>query len=137
MSLGIDAPCSNSPPKFSIRYAAAVYANATIHRFDKDYPADPVNNNLAHVVGVDWEQPTYNLLQALYAAIRVDLGNPSLNNFVLNPSALNATIAEKFPVTPFNQDQRSTTSSLYYLLSNQNPDFQGYLPLNVSGPAQI
>jgi hypothetical protein len=73
----------------------------------------------------------------VYAAIRVDLGNPSLNNFILNPSALNGTIFETFPVTPYNQAQSSTTSTLYYQWHNPSPALQAYLPINMSGPAQI
>ena len=135
MSLGLAALCSISPPKFVITLAAAVYANATILQFDNFYPIDPVNN--PYVLDADFERPLFNLLQAVYASIRIDLGNPSLNNFILNPSALNGTIYDKFPVTAYNQDQLSTTSTLYSQWHNPEPALQKYLPVNVSGPAQV
>jgi hypothetical protein len=135
MSLGLAALCSISPPKLVITAAAAVYANATILQFDNSYPIDPVDN--PYVLDADLERPFYNLLQAVYAAIRIDLGNPSLNNFILNPLALNATIFEKFPTTAYNQDQLSTTSTLYYRWHNPDPGLQKYLPVSVSGPAQV
>jgi len=135
MSLGTAVPCSNLPPKFVIHYASSVYANTTVRLFDNGYPIDPIQNS--YPLDADIEQPAYNILQTLYAAVRVDLGNPSLNNFILNPLALNATIVEKFPATPYNQDQNSTTSWLYYYLHNPNSDPQKYFPLNVSGPAHV
>jgi hypothetical protein len=135
MSLGIAAPCAITPPKFAIPYAATVFANTTVQQFDISYPIDPVNN--PYVLDANSEQPFFNLLQAVYAAIRVDLGNPSLNNFILNPLALNDTIFQTFPVTPYNQDQSSTTSTLYSQWHNPSPALQKYLPINVSGPAQI
>ena len=135
MSLSVATPCSILPPKFEITHAAAVYANTTIQQFDNSYPMDPVRN--PYVLDANFERPSFNLLQAVYAAIRVDFGNPSLNNFILNPLALNGTIFENFPVTAYNQDQSSTTSSLYHEWHNPTPNMQRYLPINVSGPAQI
>jgi len=135
MSLGLATICSISPPKFVITYAAAVYPNATIRLYDSQYPIDPVDN--PYVLEADFERPFFNLLQAVYAAIRVDLGNPSFNNFILNPLALNGTIFQSFPVTAYNQDQVSTTSSLYSRWHNPDPELKKYLPVNVSGPAQI
>ena len=135
MSLSVATPCSILPPKFVITHAAAVYANATIQLFDNSYPMDPVRN--PYILDANFERPSSNLLQAVYAAIRVDLGNPSLNNFILNPLALNGTIFEHFPVTAYNQDQSSTTSTLYHQWHNPPPNTQRYLPINVSGPAQI
>ena len=132
MSLGLATPCSILPPTFVVTHAAVVYPNATIRQFDSQYPMDN-----EYVLEADFEQPFHNLLQAVYAAIRVDLGNPSLNNFILNPSALNDTIFESFPVTAYNQDQLSTTSSLYSQWHNPNPYLQKDLPVTVSGPAQI
>ena len=135
MSLGLASPCSISPPTLVITFAATAYPNATILQFDNFYPTDPVNN--PYVLDADFERPFYNLLQAVYAAIRVDLGNPSLNNFILNPLALNGTIFEKFPATAYNQDQLSTTSTLFHQWHNPNPSLRAYLPVTVSGPAQI
>jgi hypothetical protein len=87
MSLGIAAPCSILPPKFAIPSIAAVYANTTVQQYDNPSRIDPVSN--PYLLGADVELPVKNLLQAVYPAVRVDLGNPSLNNFILNPLAHN------------------------------------------------
>jgi len=136
MSLGIAAPCSISRPTYGVPFVAAVYANSTSQQFDARLPIDPVGN--PYILDDNSLLPFHNLLQAIYAAIRVDLGNPSLNNFILNPLlSLNGTIFDNFPVTPYNQDKNSTTSTLYSQLHDPDPTWKEYLPVNVSGPAQI
>ncbi|KIM40014.1 hypothetical protein M413DRAFT_190109 [Hebeloma cylindrosporum] len=135
MSIGLAALCSISRPEVVMTYVSAVYNNATIRLFDNSYPIDPVDN--PYVLDADLERPFYNLLQAVYAAIRVDLGNPSLNNFILNPSALKGIIYENFPATTYNQNSVSTSSTLYSRWNNPTPELQKYLPVTLSGPAQV
>jgi hypothetical protein len=84
----------------------------------------------------DTELVVYNILQAVYAAVRIDLGNPSLNNFILYPAAMNNTIFPTFPVTPANGEAYSN-SSLYSALSSPFPWLQQNLPVTLSGPATI
>ncbi|KAF8968029.1 hypothetical protein BDZ97DRAFT_1655514 [Flammula alnicola] len=131
MSLGPAAACAITAPKFAIRYAAAVYANASILQYDNNYAIDPVQN--PWVLDADTEQPIVNLLQTIYASIRVDLGNPSLNNFILHPLFLNSTIIPVFPATRWNQDNSSRNATLYDGFAHLEPD----LSVNVSGPAHI
>ena len=76
-----------------------------------------------------------NLARTIHAAVRIDLGNPSPNNFILNPFALDATITSTFPATP----RLNSSASLLYD-ANTHPELyglQGMLPLAVEGPASI
>lgn len=81
--------------------------------------------------------PISNLVQALLAVLRIDLGNASPNNFFLNQSALDTTLFSTFPANKsLNLD---TLPSLFYD-ANVNPDrhgLQGMLPLTMEGPANI
>jgi len=111
-----------------------MYPGSLTKQFDSSRPIDSHNYLTPYILNDDIEIPFYNLLQTVYAAIRVDMGNPSMNNFILNPSALNLTIYEKFPATA-NQDE--TTSTFYDQSSGNNPKSDLHLPINVPGPAQI
>ncbi|KAJ7244100.1 hypothetical protein C8J57DRAFT_1556116 [Mycena rebaudengoi] len=69
-------------------------------------------------------------------ALRLDLGNPSPNNFLLNTSVIPATLFPSFPGAPGLADNRSR---LYAALTG-NPLEQSYnitklLPLSAPGPA--
>ena len=133
MSFGLNASCAINPPQFSIVAAAAVFPNSTIHFYDGRFPIDPVWN--PWVLDNDTELAVYNILQSVYAAVRIDMGNPSLNNFILNPAALNNTIYPTFPITPANGEAFSN-SDLYLLLSSPSPWLQQNLPV-LPGPATI
>ena len=129
MSLGLDAPCAINPPQFNISAAAIVFPNSTIRYYNNQFPIDPVWN--PWVFDNDTELALYNLIQAVYASVRIDLGNPSLNNFILHPAAMKNTIASNFPITPANGEAFSY-SSLYTDLSSP------FLPsVTLSGPAVI
>jgi len=134
MSLGLDAPCAVNPPQFDIFAAAIVFPNSTIHYYTSQIPIDPVWN--PWVFDNDTELAFFNLIQAVYASVRIDLGNPSLNNFILYPEAMNNTIAPTFPITPANGEAFSN-SSLYTILSSPFPWLQQNLPVTLSGPAII
>ena len=134
MSLGLDAPCAVNPPQFDIFAAAVVFPNSTIHYYTSQIPMDPVWN--PWVFDNDTELAFFNLIQAVYASVRIDLGNPSLNNFILYPEAMNNTIAPTFPITPANGEAFSN-SSLYTILSSPFPWLQQNLPVTLSGPATI
>ena len=134
MSFGLDAPCAINPPLFNIFLAAIVLPNSTIHYYDSRLPLDPVWN--PWVLDNDTELAVYNILQTVYAAVRIDLGNPSLNNFILYPAAMNNTIYPTFPITPANGEAYSN-SSLYSTLSSPFPWLQQNLPVTLSGPATI
>ena len=81
--------------------------------------------------------PISNLLQTVYAIIRVELGNPSPNNFILHPNVTDSTIVSKFPATPLNQGGDALVSQLYQEWTNPDPETKKYLPVTVSGPANI
>jgi hypothetical protein len=134
MFLGPNATCATNPPQFNVVAAAAVFPNSTIHYYDSQYPTDPVYN--PWVLDNDTELAVYNILQSVYAAIRIDLGNPSLNNFILNPAAMNSTIYPTFPITPGN-GVASSNSTLYSTLNSPFPGLQPNLPVRLSGPATI
>ncbi|KAF5342325.1 hypothetical protein D9611_001496 [Ephemerocybe angulata] len=59
--------------------------------------------------------PINNILHLALAAIRIDLGNPSPNNFLTHPESLNQTLTATFPETPFT----SQTQSLLYTTLNE------------------
>src|SRR5271168_3720351 len=86
MSVGLNASCAINPPQFDIIAAASVYPNTTLLSYSNQYPIDPISN--PWIFDNDTELAIYNLVQTVYAAIRIDLGNPSSNNFILNPAAL-------------------------------------------------
>ena len=135
MSLGLNASCAINPPQFDIFLAAIVFPNSTIVNYDSRFPPDPVKN--PWVLDNDTELAVYNILQTVYAAVRIDLGNPSFNNFILYPAAVNNTIYPAFPITPANGEEFSG-STLYSLL---NTPFHGTQLSPVSlfswGPATI
>ena len=134
MSLGLNASCAVNPPQFSIYSAAIVYPNTTIRFYDSTSPIDPVWN--PWVLDNDTQLAVYNLIQTVYACIRIDLGNPSSNNFILNPAALNGTISPTFPLTQAN-GEAFVNSSLYTAWAAPFPWLQQHLPVTVSGPATI
>ena len=134
MSFGLNASCAINPPRINIFRATTVFPNSTIDQYDSRYPTDPVLNR--GVLDNDTELAIYNILQTVYAAVRIDLGNPSLNNFILNPAALNNTIYPTFPITPANGEAFSN-SDLYSILSSPSPWLQQNLPVKLSGPATI
>ncbi|KAF9485189.1 hypothetical protein BDN70DRAFT_679073 [Pholiota conissans] len=132
LARGPSADCSVSPPKPTIQYAAVVYPNATLLQYDYSIPVKPVTN--PYVLDNDTEAPMLNLLQAIHAAIRIDLGNPSSNNFILDQTALNSTIIPSFPRTSYNQN---ATSLLYEQWAHPGSQLQGFLPFKIAGPAHI
>ena len=122
MSFGRNASCAINPPQFDIVSTAMVFPNANLHR----------GNPPRWLLDNDTELAVYNVLQTVYAMVRIDLGNPSWNNFILNPAALNNTIHPIIPITPAN-GKNSSNSNLYSKLTSPS----WHLPVNLSGPATI
>jgi hypothetical protein len=136
MSVGETAPCSLAAPNLTIVSASAVYPNSTLREYDGDFPINATTN--PWVLDDIFEQPLYNLLQAVDACIGVELGNPRPNNFILNPSFLNNTITRKFPTTRWNADVgHEDYSLLYHEWAQPDAELKSYLPVNISGPANI
>ena len=136
MSVGGTAPCSLVAPNLTIVSASVIYPNSTIRGYDSDSPINATTN--PWVLDDIFKQPLYNLLQAVYACIGVELGNPRQNNFILNPSFLNNTITSKFPTTRWNADiDYENYSNLYFGWAQPDAELKSYLPVNTSGPANI
>ena len=129
MSLGSSAACGLATPNFTISSAGVVMSNLS---FSQDTPPDPVT-----VLDDNVKLPISNLLQTVYAIIRVELGNPSPNNFILHPNVTDSIIVSTFPVTPLNHGWEALVSVLYQVWTNPDPETKKYLPVTVSGPANI
>jgi hypothetical protein len=129
MSLGASAACGLATPIFTIFSAAVVMSNLSLFKDDAPDPITVLDDNL--------KLPISNLLQTVYAIIRVELGNPSPNNFILHPNITDSIIVSKFPATPLNQDGDALVSGLYQEWTNPDPETKKYLPVTVSGPANI
>ncbi|KAF8150753.1 hypothetical protein B0H34DRAFT_150986 [Crassisporium funariophilum] len=135
MNMGAQAPCAVNPPKFEVVAGSVIYANASITAYDNYYPTDPDTN--PWVFTNDTELPFYNLLQSVYAAVRVDMGNPSANNFILHREVNSKILTAVFPVTEWNTDVKSTISTLFDNWNDPTPFVQKYLPFTIAGPARI
>ncbi|KIK10074.1 hypothetical protein K443DRAFT_138215 [Laccaria amethystina LaAM-08-1] len=129
MSLGSSAACGLTTPNFTISSAAVVMSNLSVFQ---DTAPEPIT-----VLNDDVKLPVFNMLQTVYAIIRVELGNPSPNNFILHPNITDSIIVSKFPATPLNQGGDALISGLYQEWTNPDPETKKYLPVTVSGPANI
>ena len=96
------APCSLTVLHLTIVYTSVVYPNSSILMYNGHLPINASVNSW--VLDDIFKQPLYSLLQAVDTCIRVELGNPRPNNFILNPSFLNKSISSKFPTTQWNTD---------------------------------
>ena len=76
----------------------------------------------------------YNLLQTIHASVRIDLGNPSQNNFFLNSSMVNDTL---FNTINSTNSTNPTNSILYYSFTNQSDIEKRIATLTPEGPATI
>jgi hypothetical protein len=129
MSLGSSATCGLTTPNFTISSAAVVMSNLSV--------SSDTAPELVTVLDDDLKLPISNLLQTVYAIIRVELGNPSPNNFILHPNVTDNIIVSTFPATPLNQGGDALISGLYQEWTNPDPETKKYLPVTVSGPANI
>ncbi|KAF8879948.1 hypothetical protein BD779DRAFT_1113826 [Infundibulicybe gibba] len=128
-SMGLDAPCSTQKPVFRTVIATMVYPNST---FDFWHP----KNTGGPGIITDAMFASYsNIVQTVHAAVRVDLGNPSPNNFLLNSNATDNTLYALFPAS----SGVNVTRSLLYM-ARKSPNVIGldkFLPMNVTGPASL
>ena len=129
MSFGSSAACGLATPNFTIPSAAVVMTNLS---FFQDIAPEPIT-----VLDDNLKLPISNLLQTVYAIIRVEFGNPSPNNFILHPNVTDSIIVSKFPATPLNQGGDVLVSGLYQEWTNPDPETKKSLPVTVSGPANI
>jgi hypothetical protein len=136
-SLGPAAPCGTQSPPLKINGMFEWLGNgSTVQAFSGDL----LTNDTEGIVS--------NMVQAVYAAVRLDLGNPAPSNFLLQPALIPSVILSTFPETypPKNGVALPTKSYLYSALMNDGYfsgltngtyDIPGLLPLTVPGPAVL
>ncbi|KAJ7830353.1 hypothetical protein B0H14DRAFT_2515881 [Mycena olivaceomarginata] len=134
-SLGRDAPCATQVPPLNTTGIFEWLGNGTLVSNAK------LTND---TIGMVW-----NMVQVIYAAVRLDLGNPSQNNFLLNTSVIPEAIQSTFPQTYPSQGDISLPTESYVhsalvndeLFANFTDDTPGLLPsllpLSAPGPAVI
>jgi hypothetical protein len=127
-SLGIGALCANRPPSINIGRVTIVYSDGAT----TFVTSPPVSGTSKLLIPEDMYGPVANTVQTILAAARIDLGNPSPNNFLLNPSVLSETIFRTFPAT----DHLDISASVFYQTVDSY-QHQGILPLTVEGPASM
>ncbi|KAJ6606090.1 hypothetical protein DFH09DRAFT_966260 [Mycena vulgaris] len=142
-SLGPDAPCAVQVPPLNVTDMFEYTPGRGIQLYSSSgqYRKPLLTNDTFGIIS--------NTVQAVYAAVRLDLGNPSPNNFLLNTSMISDAIIETFPQTYPNRlgyPSLPTESYLYSILVNDgyHSDITvvfgipaGLLPLTSPGPAVL
>jgi hypothetical protein len=137
-SLGRDAPCALQVPPLNVTSMFEYAPNGKISQYFASIPGSTplITNDTAGIMS--------NLVQAAYAAVRLDLGNPSPNNFLLNSSmigqAITASLPQTFPQLPGESYLYSVLVGDGYYASATNatiPDVAHLLPLKLPGPAVL
>jgi hypothetical protein len=132
-SMGTSAPCANSIQSINVNATTFIYANYTRITFDSSVPLSDTNQ--PQFVHMDIYRPLINIAEMLIAAVRIDLGNPSPNNFLLHRSALNATLYSIFPASSL---MNASMTSLYdAIIHPELYNMGGMLPLTMAGTANI
>ncbi|KAJ7096611.1 hypothetical protein B0H15DRAFT_920975 [Mycena belliarum] len=133
-ALGPVAGCAVRVPQFNISSSFVSYSNLTFQQY---FANEPLTDSNQPVITNTTYGVLANVIQTMYASVRVDLGNPSKNNFLLNPAAVPATIAATFPAIPGVYDTSDEYANL--VGTSVNPDFNitGLLPLTTTGAAQL
>jgi len=139
-SLGRDAPCAHQLPPLNITSQFEYTSPQDLQQYFANQPLSPSNQPL---VTNDTSGIISNLVQTAYAAVRLDLGNPSPNNFLLNTSMIPQAILSTFPQTFPNLANESLLYSIlvndgYYALhGGASYNTTGLLPLTLPGPAVL
>ncbi|KAJ7051383.1 hypothetical protein C8F01DRAFT_1175223 [Mycena amicta] len=121
-SLGTRATCATSVPTFTIPASFFAYSNLTFKQYFLAQP--PADDN----------QPS------IYAALRIDLGNPSPNNFLLNTAAINSTLFATYPPIAGSPNVYSVSEEFAVLtgaVASAQYNVSYLLPLTLDGPATI
>jgi hypothetical protein len=142
-SLGPDTPCATQVPPINITAMFESYSNGSFAQYTASLPSIPGNHPL---LNDDTAGIISNTVQTVYATVRLDLGNRSPNNFLLNTSRIADAIIQTFPQTyPGIQNlSLPTESDLYSILINDGnsvdspfDNVTGLLPLSAPGPAVL
>ncbi|KAJ7207247.1 hypothetical protein GGX14DRAFT_636808 [Mycena pura] len=136
-SLGRAATCATSVPQFTLSRSFISFSNVTFQQYDPSQPPAPNNQP---VITDATSNAVSNVIQSVAALVRLDLGNPSPNNFLLNTSAIPATLFATFPALPGVPDSPNQSQE-YAVLTGAATDpaynITGLLPLTVAGPAAL
>ncbi|TFK40231.1 hypothetical protein BDQ12DRAFT_680551 [Crucibulum laeve] len=136
-SLGADASCATSKPAYNISYTSAIFQDI---RLLQNSLYEPISDDNPQIFNNDTLAPISNLIQLVYAATRLDLGNPSRNNFILNPNITDQTLNSSFPNTvnnPAGGPLNTSVSSMYEIWDQREQRLNEFLPIGLEGPANI
>lgn len=109
--------CATKPPTFNVDYISSIDIQGALVQ---NYPD---GLNVPKIMDDTSTAVILNLLQTVYAAVRLDLGIDSPNNFILHKEVMPQTLNSTFPVTavtPANPNNIGLTSHLYSSWSNPN-----------------
>jgi len=110
-----NADCATKPPTLNVDYIASIDIQGVLVQ---NYPGGA---NVPKIMDDTSTAVVLNLLQTVYAAVRLDLGIDSPNNYILHKEVMPQTLNSTFPVTavtPANPDNIGLTSRLYSIWSN-------------------
>lgn len=110
---GTFTPCAVQAPPLNLTATCAVGENFDLKQDNSFVPSFGPPYELDDTL----RPPISNILHLALAAMRVDLGNPSPNNFLTHPDALNQTLTAVFPQTASTV---SMPSKLYTYLREQS-----------------
>lgn len=133
LSLGPKASCGIKPPTYLLSSSTLVYPDGTLSEYSAYSPIDDTNQ-----VNIDDDiaGPLNNIIRIIHAAARVDLGIDSPNNLILHSEVANASLVTTFPTTDLNPTN-DTSASLLLDWINPTSVIKPYIPVNVSGPAEL
>lgn len=137
-SLGASAPCATEVPTYNIVAATALFSNHSAMQYSAAQPETAFNSP---VISESALPAVNNIIQLMVASLRIDLGNPSPNNLLLNDSVVNTTLTGIFPETA---DAPALSSVAYNMRTDPVGTTQSstsgldtILPLTVSGSATV
>ncbi|KAF8192657.1 hypothetical protein K438DRAFT_2017864 [Mycena galopus ATCC 62051] len=154
-SMGREASCAMNVPPPNITGMSQVSGTGKLSAYVATQPPSTTNQQLP---SNDTFAIVANTVQAVYAAIRLDLGNDAPNNFLVNTSAIPEAIIRDFPPPAVTNTTSNTTTALpgesflYSVLVGDGywesksppgtgasgfPEIHMLLPLNMSGPAVL
>jgi hypothetical protein len=138
LSIGLQngtlSPCAAQTPELNITTTCAIGANFDLMQ-DNSFL---LSLSSPYELDDTLRPPIANILHLALAAIRVDLGNRSPNNFLTHPEVLNRTLTAVFPQTA---SASSTPSKLYTylhqqsLLVNSHSGPSVFDPFHIPGPS--
>ncbi|KAJ7718704.1 hypothetical protein B0H14DRAFT_3010856 [Mycena olivaceomarginata] len=91
-SLGRDAPCALQVPPLNI---SSMFSYKSSRDFQQYFASEPANDLNKPLVTNDTLGIISNIVQSAYAAVRLDLANPSPNNFLLNTAMISEAITAR------------------------------------------